>query len=747
MAVTITQKPQGYVMYLLHDGLLTITSAPKGGGGFRVLFNLTAHGILDGDVIYTITDTESYNGFFFANVSDADNFSIQSMDIPFANDSDEDVTYIKSGTTATIYRAIINNKWSSVHLPITYTLLSDKYPINSVDTGRSVSSYSDVNGLVNLVLSGSLGTFSTLDYIRISGYVDGSLDGVYQIINKVDVDEITIDLGYDVGYAFGGAEVILYYNNYHVRVQVYAGLNANHYWGSMKPYELMTTLQLTPESDNTIKFSVANEIRKQVKSLTNNLTLDSLPNNIDFMTMFYITTQEVYDISNGDEVVVSEQGIVDGAGIPVFQPLSNWLNYGAGPDTNWTLGSVPTVTSVLGQVNKILAGSYPVDNSVAPYTVFPGETVVVYDFDVIGASTFPFNVVIGLANDNPPTTTNANKFTVVVSSNGNKSGGSSVAGFPGTPALLTYSYISAQPSDAGVTITLNDLYITDESGGRDARDEYFAVNSKLPFKNMHSGYMSEYLIDENSQNAKFLTLFERPVIFDGYYFDVSMLINYDNASNYNIQQNLYTQITYLDAAGTPVTGSADAIPQQGCGIIRFEMDSNGCLYPMCTLQIGNSETGLFVSEQKTFDIACNCNDEGITGTQLTWLNYLGAMEQWVFTAQTEHQIDIKEANTRVKNLFPTWPNSYGAFSSTIRQETSRKSCFRKTLRSQLISNENLIAMQHIKTSSLVQIMVSQTDLRTVLVDTDSFTVYQDNDKEFSISFNVEYTDYIPSQSL
>jgi len=68
------------------------------------------------------------------------------------------------------------------------------------------------------------------------------------------------------------------------------------------------------------------------------------------------------------------------------------------------------------------------------------------------------------------------------------------------------------------------------------------------------------------------------------------------------------------------------------------------------------------------------------------------------------------------------------------------------VRSQHLTQNQLEAIQYIKTSPLVQIVNSRTDRRTVIPDTDSFTVRKDNQDLFEITFNLTYTDEIPSQT-
>lgn len=132
---------------------------------------------------------------------------------------------------------------------------------------------------------------------------------------------------------------------------------------------------------------------------------------------------------------------------------------------------------------------------------------------------------------------------------------------------------------------------------------------------------------------------------------------------------------------------------------------------------------------------------------MTFLNYLGGFEYFFFTAKKEYQVIIDAAGETKQNLLPNWPQSYGQNADTIRKQTYRTSANNVIVRSQLLSVTQVQALKYIRTSPLVQIMYSRIDRRTVLVDTDTFKVYDEKDKTFSIEFKIRFTDDIPSQRL
>jgi hypothetical protein len=132
---------------------------------------------------------------------------------------------------------------------------------------------------------------------------------------------------------------------------------------------------------------------------------------------------------------------------------------------------------------------------------------------------------------------------------------------------------------------------------------------------------------------------------------------------------------------------------------------------------------------------------------ITWLNYLGGFEYFPFTARKEFDVDVLETGQTRKNIFPGWPNSYGTNADTIDKQTFRTSKNGIIVRSQHLSVDQLNSLIYIRTSPLVQQVVSRIDRRTLLVDSDSFKKYDESDKLFTLQFKVFHTDEIPSQRV
>lgn len=137
----------------------------------------------------------------------------------------------------------------------------------------------------------------------------------------------------------------------------------------------------------------------------------------------------------------------------------------------------------------------------------------------------------------------------------------------------------------------------------------------------------------------------------------------------------------------------------------------------------------------------------VTPFQLTFLNYLGGFEYFFFTAKKEYGVDVEETGQTTENILPGWPNSWGLNADTIDKQTFRKTRDYVIVRSQYLSLNQLNAIKYIRISPLVQLMVSRLDRRTVIVDNDSFKVYDEQDKLFSVQFKIRYTNLNPSQKV
>lgn len=270
------------------------------GTGDALVYTTIAHGLSDGDYVYIESNLDSYNGFKYVDQIAYDSFKIK-------NSEDGDFVEFVQGADISYRASVLNHGWQAVHTPIVYELESDLWPNNVAEEAynpNTIVSQADSNGntLLNLINAISP-TPVELNFIELVG--TGDLAGPYQILEVINPWQIVINLAYDAANSFTGYQVVNYYNNYAINVNVWAGLDSGHRWAANKPYELAATLKFIPDSEGKIKFSIS-DILKGYITTRNNLTLDTLPNNLDFHVSFYIAYFESYDQSDGTDITTFE---------------------------------------------------------------------------------------------------------------------------------------------------------------------------------------------------------------------------------------------------------------------------------------------------------------------------------------------------------------------------------------------------------------------------------------------------------
>lgn len=301
LSLTLIKRPVGHKLNYTDIAAEVIDD----GQGYALVYTGTAHGLSDGDYVYIESDIDSYNGFKYVDSISYDSFKIKNSEggdlIEFVQDAD--ISYRVS---------VLNHGWQAVHLPIVYELQSDLWPNNVAGEAylpNGVASFVNKNGYVQLNLDHALIGATKKNWIELVG--TGPLAGPYQIISVPVGWQIVINLAYDASLDFSNLLVVDYYKNYSINVNVWAGLSGAHRWEAKKPYELAGTMKFVPDAEGKAKFSV-NEILKGYIKTRNELTLDTLPNNLDFHVSFYIEYFESYDDSDGTEVTTFEgETVVD----------------------------------------------------------------------------------------------------------------------------------------------------------------------------------------------------------------------------------------------------------------------------------------------------------------------------------------------------------------------------------------------------------------------------------------------------
>jgi len=717
MAVGVISRPVGYILGDQFFSTFGCTSS----SGDALFSSVAVHGLTDGDVIYIYTDIEDYAGFWTVDVQSTTTWKLVDPAggfVPFVSTLINKLFYFRYTDG--------EQNWSCVHLPIVYELASDLSPTNSSDTARTVSSFTDAAGLTNLNLSGALkAAVNTLNYVQISGASDDTLNGVFQITDAVSTSDVTINLPYDVANDFTGASVQFYYDNYHININVYGGIPSTHPLYISKPVELLATLSLTPDVDGQVKFSINEIIKSQIKTL-NNLSLGTLPNNINAWTGFYIEYGESYDESDGEDITyytsayTSDVDDFEGYAINAMLPFKN---VHSGFMSDYVDGLWLTLFDRLQAVEdryfdisfiKNVVGAFTItlDKYVSDYLT--ATEIISYDDQGVGVYRIPIEP-----------DSNYDSFCARITTVA--SGGTSAISLP---ALSAWATRTTSPGyvdwTTGATPTVNLPVATSEI--------LYAAYAFVPG--------NEYTIILN---------FTRTVNSGSSNPRTAKLEIYNDSF---VAQFTETLTAIAGAQDITITFTATHF----CTQIGFWFSSGSDVTIVINSRAGTETTPTVLAEDITdeicIDIEANC--EGVREfVWLTWLNPLGGFDYWLFTGYTDHGLQVTETGETKVNIFPNWPQSYGPSADTITKQTFRRTRKQKVIRTQTLTSEQATQLgEQIRSSPLVQIIsnvfdgiVSRVDRRTVIVDSDSVMVRREMNKMHTLSFGIAYTDEYPSQRI
>lgn len=334
--ITVIQRPTGHS---ISDTELDATVSDSSGDAlFTTLF---PHGLDTGKYVFIQSDIESHNGYKYVT-------KISSTEFMISDSPAEDVISFAKITDAVYQVSFREHAVVAVHQPIVFVLESDLYPTN-VDgeayVPAIVLSSSNDNGFTKLILNNNLTDVTALSWITIAG-------NVYQITSSTSAHEITINHAYSSSDTWLGP-VVKYYNNYCINVEVWCGFDANppsnHPYAYIKPMEKAATLKFVPDQDNRIKFSISDIVKSYI--FTRNKTdLETLPNNTDFSSQFFILYYETYDTSDGVSVSTflgvgttdngnGPMGLAVNAMLPFkaidANYMSEYLNWGSLQNARW----------------------------------------------------------------------------------------------------------------------------------------------------------------------------------------------------------------------------------------------------------------------------------------------------------------------------------------------------------------------------------------------------------------------------
>jgi hypothetical protein len=697
MAVSILKRPQLFI----NENQYNATVRAQAGSNLLLvrLSDGSNHGLTTGNFVYIKSSVENYNGWWYITVVSVTEFTIREYS------AGSDVQYI-STPSEMIYTNVVdyNTTWTSIHLPIVYKLTNTLWPTNSADTVRTMS-VTNSNGYCAIAASGDIkatGSAAKLEFVKVTNA--GDYNGVYQIIAYTNDTTFTIDLAYSsaADTALTAGNIQYYYNNYVTKVEVWGGLNVEHEFYSVEPYELLGTLDLIPDENNEVKFSIS-DILKQNIAIKNNLLLGTLPNNLDAFTKFFIKYGEEYDDSDGTTL--------DRATVSYTSDYSTFQGFAVN-------SKLPFKNVYAGALSEYLGTSRKFLTSWVRPTVFDGKY---FDLSIIMEDTYGLLEYSLRSQRYNGDTLSSTDYAAIANYN------SGVWRVPvevsGAETRIDATLV-LRNEDGTHTLTLNAA-----GSNSDTLELFVPAGLTVPATYNFSVSLGGSVTAGDTANA-------------------TLTYNYDDGTTEVIV------VTARSTAGTTNTGTV-ALPSPSKNLVSVTLSVLGVDAPAGGLNISVTATVIITgdtifSEVKTLDANSECLPANAEGIYLSWLNNLGGFDYWYFKAYADDVLEVVEAEESEVNTFPEYPNSVGEFADTIRYETSRKSRIQKVVRSQNLTLAQLQAIKNIKSSILVQIVNSIYDRRTVLVDRNSFKVYtegQQTTTPYTIEFTITYTDDVASQTV
>ncbi len=680
--------------------------------------------ITGGDWIYIQGNVENYNGFWQATKDAGTHVVLTgSVTVPFL------VT-----ARVTVYTCF-NHYWNCVHLPIVYKLHSTYFPTNVTDPIASISIIVDSGGFLSIghsALSGA-NALLELDFVTLS---DGVNTEIAQVLDVLSTTNTVVNSKFrSVTYT----TIQKYRNNYHAIVNLYAGLNASHSWASLKPYELAATLKFIPDENNNIQFSIS-EILKAYITQRNGTLQATLPLDLDSFTQFYISVAEGYDASNAYTIGSFESSFTPDSAEPyTANSKLEFKNRYSGFLSDYIMDDTITGSKFLTLFDEltIFSGKY------FDVSYIINDTLTHYIFKVYSDSSgnyLSLNIYTipgynqGLYRTELTSGSEAKQEITIVSTV--------------QKILAPSSFISGAGGGRIDYDTRNATQLIGNAGGA---SKNFSAYQPLSYPNsiksivipltvvvsgsFNVGALNVTMIVADSSGTQLIAI---PVGISSFLtvgtYNVILTITENSISVFDgtttttqsVSPILFTSIARLYFVtvmpSTPSSGSVTITVPVG-QVVSYDK--------------ANSET-------KTVNIDSICSNQSI---YLTWRNNLGGMDYWNFTAFSEFGTDIGDTGETKTNIFPSWPNSYGENASEIRKQTFRDSSKRIVVSSQNLTLDQKLAIEYLKSSTIVEIMYSRSDKRRVIVDKDSFVSYRDNDKLYTVSFNISFTDNIPAQRL
>lgn len=715
---TIVKRPLGFVM-----STSPVSATALNDGYNYVVINSPSHGLTTGIYIYIKSYLSSYNGFWYVSVVDANNFYLKE----YAAATNQ--IFINSGNISYYVNTSTHNV-NCIHLPIVYKFSNQLFPTNTLSTGSSILSFTNLSTYTQLsTASGITGLTMALQFVKITGAASLNCNGIFQVLTFTNSSTFSVNIPYNASNSFSGAFINTVYNNYKINVNVWAGLNPSSPAVVKNAYQKICTVSVVPDMNNICSVNINEFLKSDLNILENNLINDYLPLNTDSYDNFYIEYFETYDQSNGTSVstytssTVSDfstfEGMATNSKLPfksMYQSMmSDYLINGAGKFLTYFSApvmfacSTSSVTcqyqdvSFINNYSKNITALVLVNNYYKNNVL---QSTINQSVNIVG------NGLYRVALLNPPA--NVDRCDIYLQG--------TFSAF--SPTVISSFNTKNVPSQTPSGIFLNSGYYPIQYSASSSGAKMVYFDCEIPAGSYYLSYSYNCPVAGASMSIQ-------PIFLDDDF-------------NYAIS-GATVNVTPTFGGGSLVLNTNQRVRYLGfvCKFISGSSSSFSFNYRLYNQSMSGDPVET-MTQTVSYKINTGCSNQTIF---LSWLNPLGGFDYWAFTGRATTSKEIDSVITFRKNIYNNWPNSYGEFANTINSESKRLSHNKYLVRSQNVDISQIDSIAAIKQSPAVFIVNTYTDVRRVLVDNSSFDVRKDGDKTFNISFNIVYTDEFAAQEL
>ena len=629
----------------------------------------------------------------------------------------------------------IDSDWVFANpIPVVYKIENTKFPVNTEDAIEAILSVEDDDGFLKVSLVSSYESYQEQDWVELTDTSNPAYLGVWQILNVDIYGNLTLSVPYQ-GVTSGNVQ--RYYQNYFTILRLYVGIPPAHPKASENPMRLAATLYARPNSSNEALFNVSEIIREDYifdnQFCQQQDNAGEAVNDLNAWVSVYVEYAESYDAVVDGEVVTEESTfqLDTSAGTeqmtnPDFASgSSGWSETVSGFDWTFSGGIAVAIFSNLSGSSKEIYQNI---------SVIANETYLIQiDYNRPEVDQITAKLLIDGA-------------TVATQVEFSPAGSSSIT-YIYTPTSSATVQIGFKVEVDNTDVSGQEFELTLFSVKLEEINYYYLLNGTPQFGYVYGNNAGAYSLATGVVPAKFLTVFPQPRLFPGFPYDLSIIIPQSFFDD--IYLTVFYRVKEYDFSGNQLSTDDINIPELGAGVYRLPISE----YPYSSdgkyLTVGVYENRNSVETELSEVVRINIDRNGcaIHNTYISFLNYLGAWEYFLFKASRTNTFQTPVNQEIQRDVFANWDTLFAGGATQfdhIRKEGANK----KTIYSQFVTKEERqVLIEWLRRS--IKIMIYNEDAedlnclsvpfwRTILLEsiTESYT---DIDKLFLLNFSYKET--------